>query len=783
MDPAAAAFVRDALDSRVCFVRAPAGWGKTTAVRAALGDAPHRWVDLGHAPLEDLEELLDDAGTGRLVLDDAQAIARDPHALELVRLLVESRPELRVVVLAREELELPIATWIAEGIAALPISQSDLALDAEQIRALLADSNLRSDDATVNTVMRCTGGWPVAVRFSLMALRRTAELARVEAISRELACKYLAEQVVFDLDDDRRNLLRDLAIAGPFDERRFEWIGRAGIPLHHSPHQTRLHDVLSAFLLSQMSPEERATRAIRIAEAIARDGSAGEALEIVRAHAAPALEAFLETHGLALLRSGRRDSLKGAIATLPSAVRRDRPLILMIRAALEYGDGNFERAKELADRAIERTDPGTPLFVELMRYRATLNCYEPREQAVAWLERVTSSASPATLREIRGPVAILLAMLGDTQRARADIAAVIADAEAAGDDAMLRAALTWAMSIEVNAGDADRVAEFAYRAMDLHERSGDLRGIAIVRNTLAGAAIVLGDDREEARRQAIAYRDAATRWGDAANVKTAAAYLYQNAVERGDEATIAQVESVLLDADASFPGVHVYRTARAIRLGAGGDFAAGARLMDRLSARMGDAIERRNIHATVALFLALDGQTRAAAERLRHLDRRHRPQNAIAEREQRIADVYAGFAEVFVGHHAAAKRRFPTPVRADERALVEAGLELVRLGAHAMIAAARPILERLANSGNAGFARLLHAAISARGEHATQYGLTEAELRVLRDLAAGRSPHHIAGDSHRSVETVRNQIKAAIRKLGVSGRLEAVAAARNAGLL
>src|SRR5262249_6475808 len=156
-------------------------------------------------------------------------------------------------------------------------------------------------------------------------------------------------------------------------------------------------------------------------------------------------------HGLALLRSGRRESLRAAIDALPSAVKRDNPAVLMIRGTLEYSAGNFDRAKQLADRAIERADPESHLFVELMRWRATLNCYEPREKALAWLERVTSSASERTMREIRGPVAILLAMTGELDRARADIAAVIEAAEKADDEPMLRAALSWAMSIEVNA--------------------------------------------------------------------------------------------------------------------------------------------------------------------------------------------------------------------------------------------------------------------------------------------------------------------------------------------
>jgi len=54
---------------------------------------------------------------------------------------------------------------------------------------------------------------------------------------------------------------------------------------------------------------------------------------------------------------------------------------------------------------------------------------------------------------------------------------------------------------------------------------------------------------------------------------------------------------------------------------------------------------------------------------------------------------------------------------------------------------------------------------------------------VLRALDTGRRPKTIADMTGKSVETIRSQIKAAIRKLGVSGQTEAVAAARRRGLL
>jgi PAS domain S-box-containing protein len=61
--------------------------------------------------------------------------------------------------------------------------------------------------------------------------------------------------------------------------------------------------------------------------------------------------------------------------------------------------------------------------------------------------------------------------------------------------------------------------------------------------------------------------------------------------------------------------------------------------------------------------------------------------------------------------------------------------------------------------------------------------LTPRQAEVLRHLAAGCSTEQIAKYMGLSVETVRNHIRAVLRKLSAHSRLEAVANARKLGLL
>ena len=68
-------------------------------------------------------------------------------------------------------------------------------------------------------------------------------------------------------------------------------------------------------------------------------------------------------------------------------------------------------------------------------------------------------------------------------------------------------------------------------------------------------------------------------------------------------------------------------------------------------------------------------------------------------------------------------------------------------------------------------------------ERAPPSSLTTAELRILRFLPTHLSFREIAERVHVSANTVKSQANAVYRKLGVSGRSEAVSRARQLGLL
>ena len=63
------------------------------------------------------------------------------------------------------------------------------------------------------------------------------------------------------------------------------------------------------------------------------------------------------------------------------------------------------------------------------------------------------------------------------------------------------------------------------------------------------------------------------------------------------------------------------------------------------------------------------------------------------------------------------------------------------------------------------------------------FGLTGRELEVLRLLAAGRTNAQIGAEMFISPKTAGVHVSNILRKLGVSGRVQAAALAERAGLL
>jgi len=184
------------------------------------------------------------------------------------------------------------------------------------------------------------------------------------------------------------------------------------------------------------------------------------------------------------------------------------------------------------------------------------------------------------------------------------------------------------------------------------------------------------------------------------------------------------------------------------------------------------------------MFLAAAGRRAEAITHLNELAAPFTSHEAVSDAYQGQALVHGAVANFIAGRAKIAKRQLGSVrFNALYGPIADALRELGTIGfEHIRSPEGQTIIDTLHGKGAGGFAQFLRA-YARTLDRPEEIPLSPAEVAVLRALDAGRRPKTIAEMSKKSVETIRSQIKSAIRKLGVSGQTEAVAAARRRGLL
>jgi len=91
------------------------------------------------------------------------------------------------------------------------------------------------------------------------------------------------------------------------------------------------------------------------------------------------------------------------------------------------------------------------------------------------------------------------------------------------------------------------------------------------------------------------------------------------------------------------------------------------------------------------------------------------------------------------------------------------------------------IIEDLAAGRESHSPYLLNLAVKwspARGAGSDSHGLTKTEIKVLKNIAEGKTNSEIAAINFVSIETIKTHVQRIFRKLEVNNRMEAVAIAR-----
>ena len=383
-------------DAALTLVAAPAGYGKTTAVRAwcatldasvawvtldagdndpvrlwryvatavdrvrpVLGRAALRKLDVAGSPVEAaIDELMNGvAALGSelvIVLDDLHAVTSDECISSIDYALAHLPPNAHVLVLARTDPALRLAPVRAAG-ALVEVRGADLAFtDAEASELLVVLGRLELGAEEIDALVERTEGWPAALVLAWLWLRTVEDpgsAVQVFGGTHRFVVEYLSSEVLAALSEDNRTFLEEVAVLGEFTaelcddvlERadsasRLADLERSNLFVSRLERGGwfRIHSLFAEYARAQLAlldPDAPARIHRRAAESFRSRGLPAEAV----AHAAAAVDhelvaELLVDYHLPLIRGGTGRTLLRWVRTLPDEVIVEHPVLAVAAA-------------------------------------------------------------------------------------------------------------------------------------------------------------------------------------------------------------------------------------------------------------------------------------------------------------------------------------------------------------------------------------------------------------------------------------------------------------------
>ena len=340
-----------------------------------------------------------------IVVDDLHNGEGDQEISRFITSLVErTRDGPRWLFSSRSPLQLPVASWLAYGESDLVVDAVDLRFTIDEAKQSARATRVAVRDDELEQILGLVDGWPAALTFALRTSTRASDLRAVSAGTREMVYRYLAEQVWHSLDDRIRGFLRTaaflprletrLAVAAGFDDaasiieslrERVAFISVLDTGVY------KLHDLFRDFVQRQVGLEgDEALRAAQVSAGhlLEKMGMYGEALErFIDARAAREVERVLAAYNFALLDKGCFDIVERAVRSLPGAMVSANPNVLALRAALEDAHGRVDQAERWYAAVLDRVTDVAFRVAVATRY-ALLLYQQSRAEAVPVLEEL-----------------------------------------------------------------------------------------------------------------------------------------------------------------------------------------------------------------------------------------------------------------------------------------------------------------------------------------------------------------------------------------------------------
>jgi len=676
--------IASAAQHALTLIIAPAGYGKSVALRHYLAGVPDRHVlfnvrpenatllgfargfadalidvatgarssvsgavekaSISQTPGRDLSKWMHAhlrGYTGIVAIDDLHFVQQDDEIRRfLVDLIELTGAGTRWIIASRSPLALPVASWLAYRQMSLPVDELDLRFDFVEARDACDSLNTTVTDEELQEILALTEGWPTALSFALRLSMRLADLRSVKSMTREMTYRYLAEQVFYSFDEPTREFLlftslmpsinvRLLASAG-YDNATaiIENLRHATSFLYSDPSGIyRYHELFREFLSHQLSLLGNSA----VVRMCARVGYAyecyGDMAQALRLYAqggdSDRILRLLERSGFDLIEQGHADVVEQAAEVVDSHQRLHNPVMLGIAASFESNAGRLERSEKLYRRAIAAAaDPSMKIRFALRLSTIMIN--QSRADAVSFLEPFCAERdmSAAERCEINSLLASALAVNGATQRASGSIRAALKIVDEIDSDDIRARVYQRAGFVAFYCRNAEDAKIRSIEAARLAVSRGLYRLAASAYSVLYSTAFDYGDDTQEMLRYSERLADCAIKAGDLQARQTALQQMLEIETRRGNAERISFLEAQLAHPGMSdaFRFADVVIPIRALRASWEGRFTEAHRLLSGTLERQQGTGDGKLRRAESALFLAVDGQSDAARETIRRFN-------------------------------------------------------------------------------------------------------------------------------------------------------------------